>query len=102
MFQPLPSIHTTSPSPFLISAYGVDNTFTTNDILRRWIFIFEKCIQKQIRIIGFSTDADSKYMRAMRLTSGFFASLPNFALHKHPNAFKINLTSKWSWLFLRQ
>ena len=129
MFQPLPSIHTTSPSPLLMSAYGVDNTFTANDILRRWIFIFESCIQKQIRIIGFSTgrmrflsvpnhfvityqcknylllcfsDADSKYMRAMRLITGFFASLPNFSLHKHPNAFNINLTSKWSWFYLRQ
>ena len=30
MFQPLPSIHTTSPSPLLMSAYGVDNTFTAN------------------------------------------------------------------------
>jgi hypothetical protein len=41
-------------------------------------------------------------MRAMKLVSGFFASLPNFKLHQHPNAFKINLTSEWSWFYLRQ
>jgi hypothetical protein len=41
-------------------------------------------------------------MRAMRLVSGFFASLPNLKLHEHPNAFKINLTSKWPWFYLRQ
>ena len=38
----------------------------------------------------------------MRLITGFFASLLNFALHKHPSAFNINLTSKWSWFYLRQ
>ncbi|CAF1343955.1 unnamed protein product, partial [Didymodactylos carnosus] len=46
--------------------------------------------------------ADSKYMRAMRLVSGFFATLPDFKLHQHPNAFKLNLTSKWCWFYLRQ
>ncbi|CAF1513074.1 unnamed protein product [Rotaria sp. Silwood1] len=102
MFQPLPSNPTSIPSPFLLSAYGVENTFTANDVLRRWLFIYEGCIKNQIRIIGFSSDADSKYMRAMRLVSGFFASLPNFKLHQHPNAFKINLTSEWCWFYLRQ
>ncbi|CAF4316655.1 unnamed protein product, partial [Rotaria sp. Silwood2] len=119
MFQPLPSNRASLPNPFLLSAYGVENTFTANDILRRWLFIYEGCIKKQIRIIGFSSgkisffkmhfrvfcfsiDADGKYMRAMRLVSGFFASLPNFKLHQHPNAFKINLTSEWPWFYLRQ
>jgi hypothetical protein len=46
-----------------------------------------------------SIDGD---VRAMRLVSGFFASLPNFKLHEHPNAFKVNLTSKWPWFYLRQ
>jgi hypothetical protein len=55
MFQPLPSSHTRLQSPFLMSAYGVDNTFTANDILRRWLFIFEGCMATQIRIIGFSS-----------------------------------------------
>jgi hypothetical protein len=55
MFQPLPSSHISLPSPFLLSAYGVENTYTANDILRRWLFIYEGCIKKQIRIIGFSS-----------------------------------------------
>jgi len=55
MFQPLPSSSTSLPSPFLLSAYGVENTFTANDVLRRWLFIYEGCIKKQIRIIGFSS-----------------------------------------------
>ncbi|CAF1242043.1 unnamed protein product [Didymodactylos carnosus] len=70
-FQPLPSRHTSLPSPFLLAGCGVDND-------------------------------DNKYMRAMRLMSGCFASLPNFKLHEHPNAFKIRSISKWPWFYLRQ
>jgi len=32
----------------------------------------------------------------------FFASLPNFTLHEHPKAFKIQPPSKWPWFFLRR
>ncbi|CAF1521513.1 unnamed protein product [Rotaria sp. Silwood1] len=47
---------TNFPKPVLLSAYGVDNKFTAMDILRRWMYIFERCLDKDVRIIGFSTD----------------------------------------------
>jgi hypothetical protein len=46
---------TNFPKPCVLSAYGVDNQFTAMDILRRWIYIFENCIDMGVRIIGFST-----------------------------------------------
>jgi len=56
MIQPLPSANnSTVPSPFLLSGYGVVNTYTSMDILRRWLFMFDNSLQKNIRIIGFST-----------------------------------------------
>ncbi|CAF3517176.1 unnamed protein product, partial [Rotaria sp. Silwood2] len=62
MIQPVQSTNQTIiPSPFLLSAYGIDNTATANDILQRWWYIFNQCLQRNIRIIGFSTDADAKY-----------------------------------------
>ncbi|CAF4349110.1 unnamed protein product, partial [Rotaria magnacalcarata] len=72
----------TIPSPFLLSAYGIDNTATANDILQRWWYILNQCLQRNIRIIGFATDADAKYVRAMRLM--------------------IKLKSRWPWFFLRE
>ncbi|CAF3347145.1 unnamed protein product [Rotaria sp. Silwood2] len=88
------------PKPILLSAYGVDNKFTALDILRRWIYIFERCLDKDVRIIGFSTDADNKYISAMRLASNFFASLPNFKLDEHQHAFKMDIPNDWTWFFL--
>ncbi|CAF4370405.1 unnamed protein product [Rotaria sp. Silwood2] len=103
MIQPVQSTtQNTIPSPFLLSAYGIDNTATANDILQRWWHIFNQCLQRNIRIIGFSTDADAKYVRAMRLMSGVFASLPNFPVHQHQQAFTVKLKSRWPWFFLRE
>ncbi|CAF4542852.1 unnamed protein product [Rotaria sp. Silwood2] len=103
MIQPVQSTNQSIiPSPFLLSAYGIDNTATANDVLQRWWYIFNQCLQRNIRIIGFSTDADAKYLRAMRLMSGFFGSLLNFQVHQHPQAFQIKTTSRWPWFYLRE
>ncbi|CAF4458889.1 unnamed protein product [Rotaria sp. Silwood2] len=98
MIQPVQSTtQNTIPSPFLLSAYGIDNTATANDILQRWWYIFNQCLQRNIRIIGFATDADAKYVRATRLMSGFFASLPNFPVHRHQQASTVKFKSPTKW-----
>ncbi|CAF4640590.1 unnamed protein product, partial [Rotaria socialis] len=56
MIQPVQSTDNSSiPSPYLLSAYGIDNTATANDILQRWWYIFNQSLQRNIRTIGFST-----------------------------------------------
>ncbi|CAM2719861.1 unnamed protein product [Rotaria socialis] len=104
MIQPLPLSNNSSiPSAFLLSAYAVVNTYTSIDILRRWLFIFDNCLQRNIRIIGFSTDGDAKYLRAMRLASGFFSSLPYFKLEERDAAFDLTaIVTKWPWFYLRE
>ncbi|CAF2069261.1 unnamed protein product [Rotaria magnacalcarata] len=58
MIQPVPSTNQNIIlSPFLLSVYRIDNTATFNDILQRWWYIFNQCLQRNIRIIDFSTDA---------------------------------------------
>ncbi|CAF4498189.1 unnamed protein product [Rotaria socialis] len=56
MIQPVQSTDNSSiSSPYLLSAYGIDNTATANDILQRWWYIFNQSLQRNIRTIGFST-----------------------------------------------
>ncbi|CAF2033819.1 unnamed protein product [Rotaria magnacalcarata] len=99
MIQPVQSAtQNTIPSSFLLSAYGIDNTATANDILQRWWYIFNQCLQRNIRII----DADAQYVRAMRLMGGFFASLPKFPVHQHQQTFTVKLKSRWPCFFLRE
>lgn len=87
-------------SPFFISAYGTDNKFDSYDLINRWLKIFDESLQRGIRIIGFSTDCDARYLRTMRLTTNYFASLPNFDFHQRSDVFKIKLPNAWNWFYL--
>ena len=47
MIQPVQASNkSTIPTPFLLSAYGIDNTTTASHILQRWWYIFNQCLQK--------------------------------------------------------
>ncbi|CAF2664021.1 unnamed protein product [Rotaria sp. Silwood2] len=102
MLQPL--LNTSSgqiPSPFLLSAYGIAGTYTAEDVLNRWLWIYEETKKKCIRIIGFSTDCDSRYLRSMRIASGFFAFDIDHPFRYHTDAFKVNIPSHWHWFYLQ-
>ncbi|CAM4897582.1 unnamed protein product [Rotaria socialis] len=90
-----------TPRPLLLSAYAVDNRITAINVLNRWMYIFQHCLEKNVRIIGFSTDADRRYVSATRLASVFFSSLSDLQLDKHQHAFRIDLSKHWTWSFLR-
>jgi hypothetical protein len=58
-------------------------------------------LSKGIRIIGFSTDADPNYLKAMKLVLGFLASLPNVRTSDRSNAFEVAIPNDWNCFFLR-
>jgi len=97
--QPI-SVNDHHDSPYLISAYGTDNKFDMSHVLLRWLHLIEECGKRGIRIIGFSTDCDIRYLRAMRLITRFFASLPNIPIRDDLNSFRVILPSKWIWFFM--
>ena len=56
MFQSIPTADGANvPRPFLLSAYGIDNAYSSIDIVRRWIYIFDNCLNEGVRLIGFSS-----------------------------------------------
>ncbi|CAF1648724.1 unnamed protein product [Rotaria magnacalcarata] len=91
-----------SSSSFLLGAYGITSKFNSIDVLRRWLWIFEHCQTSNIRILAFSTDCDPKYLRAMRLITGFFAKLPNIPISERDDAREVKLPKGWSsWFYMR-
>ncbi|CAF4643356.1 unnamed protein product, partial [Rotaria sp. Silwood2] len=84
-----PPNQTVAPPSFVLAGYGTSSKYTSLDILRRWLFIHKNSIEQNVRILGFSTDADNKYFRAMRLMSGFYASLSNFDVHVDSSALQV-------------
>ncbi|CAF1474909.1 unnamed protein product [Rotaria sordida] len=91
-----------SAPPFILSAFGSNNKFTAIDIVKRWLFIHNQCLIQGIRVVGFSTDGDARYLRAMRLFSRFFAELPNFNFFKHHDGFDIKISNQWSWFLMQE
>ena len=84
-------------SPFVLSAFGSDNKVDAHHIFARWLKIFDESLKRGLRILGFSTDCDSRYLRTMRLVMNFFASLPNVDLRQSPNVYKVDVPLNWKW-----
>lgn len=100
MLQPLFLSSSNAVSkPFLLAAYGIDGTFTSEDVMNRWLWLFREAKDKGVRILGYSTDCDARYLRAMRIASGFFVQHIDYRFQNHPNCFKIN-DPKWNWFFM--
>ncbi len=67
-----PSIHS---RPYIISAYGTNNSYKGIDIVRKWIYIYNECKKRNTTVVGFASDAEPRYLKAMQISLGFF--------HKH-------------------
>ena len=97
LVQPLSSLFNSIP-PYVLATYGTDNKFTSSDVICRWYNIHQECKAKDIRILGFSTDCDGRYLNAMKISLGFFAE---FIYDDHPDLFSIDLPRHWSWFFMQ-
>ena len=51
--------------PYIFAAEGIDNKFGSSRVIFRWRKIYQECKTKGIRILGFSTDCDSRYFHSM-------------------------------------
>ena len=94
------SIIPSAPS-VILSAYGSNNKATATEVLKRWLHIYNKCLVHGIHVIGFSSDGDPRYLRAMRLCTRFFAELPNLNVLKHNDQFYVKLPQDWCWFFMK-
>ncbi|CAF1550320.1 unnamed protein product, partial [Adineta ricciae] len=84
-------------SPDILEAYGTDGSFTAANVLPRWSQIYQEFKKRGVRIIGYSSDCDSRYLLSMKAALGFFA---NFAFVDHADLLSIDLPSTWSWFFM--
>ncbi|CAF3873881.1 unnamed protein product [Adineta steineri] len=97
VIQPLSS-SLNNTSPYLLAAYGTDGKFTAAEIISRWLHTHQEFKSKGVRIVGYSSDCDSRYLLAMKSALGFFA---HFAFPDHPDLFTIDLPMSWSWFFMQ-
>ena len=63
---------------FCLACFGTDNRFTTDNVLKRWKYIYKECQKRGITVVSFGADGDARELCGMKVSSGLF-SLP------HPN-----------------
>lgn len=97
--NPLSPVHS---RPYVLGAYGTNNKFSAIDVLRKWLFIYNECKQRKINLIGFSSDCDPRYLKAMQLCLGFFSYAPNIdLLTGNQTLLNIDIPSTWKFFFMR-
>lgn len=88
--------------PYIISAYGTNHKYTAIDVLRKWVYLYGECKQRNINLVGFASDCDPRYLKAMQISLGFFTHAPNIdLLSGNNNLLNVNIPSNWSFFFLR-
>ena len=59
--------------PFCLALIGTDNHFDTRAVLSRWNYMIKECSARNIHIISFGSDGDSRLLSAMRLSSKLYS-----------------------------
>ncbi len=94
------SIHS---RPYIISAYGTNNKYKGTDVVRKWIYMYNECKKRNIVVVGFASDCEARYLKAMQISLGFFTSTPNIdLLNGNKNLLQINIPSTWVFFFMRK
>lgn len=55
--------------PFCLLAFGSNNAYTASDVAKRWIYVKNELEKLGIKVLTFSSDADPRYLAAMRSLS---------------------------------
>ena len=54
--------------PFCLACMGTDNKFTAQHVMLRWKHIYMGCWKRNILVVSFGGDGDSRLMKAMRIS----------------------------------
>nr|CAI5842637.1 unnamed protein product [Callosobruchus analis] len=73
---------------YCLSIFGTDNKFTSYDVLSRWEQLKMRALKYGIKVIGFSSDGDTRLLKAMCINSG----LPNNGTDNASPE-----TTDWAW-----
>lgn len=62
---------------FCLTVFASDNKFTHNDVLARWMFLKNELEKLNIQVTGFSSDGDTRCLKAMKIWSKISLSSKN-------------------------
>ena len=83
---------------FILACFGTDNSFSTEEVLKRWCYIREECNKRGIRVISHGADGDTRALLGMKISTNFLVKDKSFtdSVRECP----IKIPSKWHTWFL--
>ena len=89
---------------FCLGCIGSNNCFDATDVLKRWQYIFSQCQKRNIIVISFGADGDSRLLRAMKISSNLkikTADASHFQLSPSYLTTEIPNPKQWTWFWLK-
>ena len=59
--------------PICLACLGTNNKFSAEDLLPRWRYIVEECSRRNISVLNFGADGDSRIMKCMKVSTSLMA-----------------------------
>jgi len=83
---------------FCVSIFGTDNRFECEDVLKRWQKMKQLADIEGIHILGFSSDADTRILKAMEISCN-----EQISLDSDSNQIEKNSNDRsWTWYHMGQ
>ena len=83
---------------FCLACIRTNNSFLATDIMNRWRYIYLECQKRDITIISFGADGDSRLLRAMKISSQFrIKDKCLYNLSPSPLGIELDLPQEWTW-----
>ena len=57
---------------FVLACVGTDNKFCAEDVQKRWSYILTECKKRDITVVSFGADGDSRELKSMKLSVQLF------------------------------
>ena len=75
--------------PFCLAYVGTNNKFTAENVCLLWKYIYMECEKRNIRVLSFGADGDSRLLKAMRVTMSLMTDKSD-PLLKHFPPYSLN------------
>ena len=100
MVQPL----TENVPAFCLSCVGTDNKFNTELVLKHWRYIYSELQKRDIYLMGFAADGDSRELKAMQVCTQLLSSSLSLSSGLSlPCSNKITIPQSWSsWFVMKR
>ena len=67
---------------FCLACMGSDNKFSAQHVMLQWKYIYEECRKRNILVLSYGGDGDSRIMKAMKMSVSLFTPQRNHCFKK--------------------